>query len=398
MAARRKMRGDRGSGSIYQNARGVWVAQVSLGVDADGKRQRVSVSGSSREDVAAKLEIVRRSAALPPVDGALVNPLKMSVSELLRGWLASVEPSVRPKTRQGYLESVERTERYLGAVVASQLDHVRLAGFYHQMQADGYASSTIEKSRFVLNAAFKQAVSMRRLLFNPVQAVPAPPVKKKQAPALSVDMQAQFEAEAWRRVLSFKSTSALLLLLVVHTGLRLGEASALRWSDVVVDDGNYYLSVERSVSWVNDAPVVGPPKTEAGVRLIPLTPEAIRILNHRGAGDPEALVFSTRDGGYLRRKVVQKSRTSILQAIGAETTTHGLRRTFSTRLWEAGVKDKLRAQIMGHASVIMTDDVYVTADHRMAAASLRGAKIGDRQTIGKQPVGPDALANENSET
>jgi integrase len=92
------------------------------------------------------------------------------------------------------------------------------------------------------------------------------------------------------------------LLVLAFGGLRSGEATALRRSDVLAGGR---LRVERSVRRVGGPWVVGEPKTEAGHRTV--TPPAAvaaaleKPLEKHVAAAPESLLFFTSSGGYLAR-------------------------------------------------------------------------------------------------
>jgi integrase len=123
------------------------------------------------------------------------------------------------------------------------------------------------------------------------------------------------------------------------------------------------------------------PKTEAGVRQIPLSDAAIGLLTEwkRRAGSPEAtaLVFSKRGGkpispnNVLRRAVFQAC-----ESIGLPHATWlTFRRTYSSWSHDKGVPGKVIAQLMGHANVDTTLNVYTQVLDGATRAAVD--KIGD---------------------
>ena len=149
-----------------------------------------------------------------------------------------------------------------------------------------------------------------------------------------------------------------LFELLAATGLRISEATGLRWSDLVLDGPAPHLRVKRAI--VKGAIVA--PKSRHGARLIPLTRELAALLYaHRprkAAGD--AFVFPGRDGsasdqGSLRRPVlVPAAERAGLNGVGF----HTLRHTCASMLIESGVSPLRLQRWMGHHSPAFTLDTY----------------------------------------
>lgn len=125
----------------------------------------------------------------------------------------------------------------------------------------------------------------------------------------------------------------------------------------------------------------GTPKTEAGLRQIPLSETAMRFIDEwkrRAANTAfDALVFSTRTGSAISPNNVL--RRAIFPACNAlelpRATWLTFRRTYSSWSHDKGVPGKVVAQLMGHANVDTTLNVYT----QVLDGALRSAveKIGD---------------------
>lgn len=158
------------------------------------------------------------------------------------------------------------------------------------------------------------------------------------------------------------------------TGLRRGELFALRWRDVNERAGT--LTVREAVY---DG-VFSTPKTEAGIRQLPLfsvARELIAAWKPRAVNrEADARVFATGVGSsispnnILRRPVFPACKTLGLP----KATWLTFRRTYSSWSHDKGVPGKVVAQLMGHANVNTTLNVYT----QVLDGSLRAAveKVG----------------------
>jgi integrase len=143
-----------------------------------------------------------------------------------------------------------------------------------------------------------------------------------------------------------------LVLVLAFGGLRFGEATALRRSDVLE---NGRLRVERSVRRVGGRWVLGEPKTDAGHRTVTL-PAAVAAaledhLRRHVPASPEALLFSTSSGGYLARSNWNATFRRAADAIGLPAVRpHELRHTGATLAAATGATTKELMRRLGHSS------------------------------------------------
>ena len=165
-----------------------------------------------------------------------------------------------------------------------------------------------------------------------------------------------------------------LVGLAILSGLRRGELFALRWKDI--DEQARLLTVREAVY---DG-TFSTPKTEAGSRQIPLSDTALRLVvewkAHAKNTEPDALVFATRLGTPISpNNVLRRSIFPACERLGLPHATWlTFRRTYSSWSHDKGVPGKVVAQLMGHANVDTTLNVYT----QVLDGSVRDAveKIG----------------------
>jgi integrase len=143
-----------------------------------------------------------------------------------------------------------------------------------------------------------------------------------------------------------------LVLVLAFGGLRFGEATALRRSDVLPGGR---LRVERSVRRVSGLWVVGEPKTDAGHRTVTLPAGVAGVLEDHlekhVRDSPDALLFSTSSGGYLARSNWNSTFRRAADAVGLPAVRpHELRHTGATLAAATGATTKELMRRLGHSS------------------------------------------------
>jgi len=151
---------------------------------------------------------------------------------------------------------------------------------------------------------------------------------------------------------------ATLIRTLAYTGLRWGEATALRVRDI--DLIRRRLDVRRAFSDVRGRLVEGTPKNHQA-RSVPLPPWlAIELKELIDGRDPDDLVFTTQGGYPLRhsnfRRHVWKPAVTAAGLTGL--TPHGLRHTAASLYIAAGTPPKVVQRILGHGSIAITLDLY----------------------------------------
>jgi integrase len=161
----------------------------------------------------------------------------------------------------------------------------------------------------------------------------------------------------------------VLFALVLSSGLRRGEAIALRWSDVDLDAGA--LRVVRSIITVGGQVQVSEPKTARGRRRIALDPTTVGLLRRQRARQVQRqllagalwreddLVFSRDDGTSLRPDHVSRSFARFAKTADVPVNRlHDARHTAASFMLAAGVPAKVASERLGHSSISLTLDTY----------------------------------------
>jgi integrase len=151
----------------------------------------------------------------------------------------------------------------------------------------------------------------------------------------------------------------LLIRVLAYTGLRIGEALALRRADI--DLKRRLMTVRESVREVDGHLLVSPTKTSA-VRAVTLPDSLCAALGQRLDGlsaDPRTVVFGNSRGGHRRYRIWRRdSWDPAARAADIKATPHDLRATCASLLIDAGASVKDVQQQLGHADVTTTLKLY----------------------------------------
>lgn len=169
-----------------------------------------------------------------------------------------------------------------------------------------------------------------------------------------------------------------LIAAAVFTGMRQSELLGLIWEDIDIAEGSIHVRAQLSRGRRDRPAQRVTPKTRAGIRQIPLSPQLARVLHeHRATSRFDSArdwVFVTRNGTPLSQRNVQRSalaraaRTADLDGDGSRLRFHDLRHTFASHLIiDLGLDVVQVSRILGHSSVSTTLNIYAHPVRRRPA-------------------------------
>lgn len=166
----------------------------------------------------------------------------------------------------------------------------------------------------------------------------------------------------------------LAVLLGAYCQLRFGEVAELRRHDVDVRRG--VIHIRRAMSYVDGRITVGPPKSEAGRRVVFVPPHlradlAAHVVEHAQPGR-SGLLFTTRDGKQLTNSKLHRDWARARAAAGlTELHFHDLRHTGATWLATEGATTRELMRRLGHSTPAMAMRYQHAEDERDAALADR---------------------------
>ena len=268
--------------------------------------------------------------------------------------------------------------------------------YLYLLKEKGIQINTLETVHSVLSPTFQMAVRDDIIRTNPCAGVMAQ-VKKKLGKnhgvrhALTVEQQRAF--------MNYTASSPVfehwtpLFTVLLGTGCRIGEVIGLRWEDINYD--RRMININHSVTYYPRRQdtykcefQVSLPKTEAGIRNVPMMDEVYKAFKEEAARQKETgiynimevdgmsgFIFANRFGHLHNPQAINRTIRRILENHNAEEvlkakreerqpviiphfSCHHLRHTFCTRFCENETNVKIIQAVMGHANIETTLDIY----------------------------------------
>jgi integrase len=377
MSTEKRNKKDNGSGSIRQRKDGSWEARICI----DGENK--SFYAKSQPEVKRKLkEYVRLKAK------GYNNVKKITLNEYLYNWLVTyklgvVKQSTYDRMEGTYNHHIKNTigKRQMGSIDAKD---IQLLISEKVNPKDGKTKplsySSVKKIYELLNPCLEFAVQIGDLNVNPMKYVKMPHkdnfiVKTKELFALTDD-----EMKALKTVADMKRINgepyyryANIHMIMLNTGVRVGEMLALTWNDIdlVKRTMNINKSVMSNVKNRDEEAnnkrlqVIASTKTQNGTRIIPLNDSAIYYLNkmkeyinnHNIQTD---YVVCADNGNCSTARNLQRTFDLVLDKAGIKHCgLHVLRHSFGSTLVRKKVDISVVSKLMGHSSQAITRAKYI---------------------------------------
>lgn len=235
------------------------------------------------------------------------------------------------------------------------------------------SKSLAHKVRITMNQIFNSAIADRLISFNPVLGTKVIAQDKPNRKYLTPTQR-----ELLLTILEDDKTLPLIMTLL-YTGQRMGEALALLWTDI--DLKNQVIHVTKATEYDHYKPKSKTTKTYRGIRDIPIPDKTYLdyMARYEEINKKSIYVFPGRLGGPMglteMRRIWKKARTKIETFFAEEKnqkfkehefhlTFRLLRHTYCTGLYDAGIDEISAAEIMGHDVKIMREVYTHISDSR----------------------------------
>jgi len=318
----------------------------------------------SKPEAEQALADVLRESGIAAV--AVVDP-RITLGAYADRWLEHVKPVLKPATFRSYSYALDvHVPAVLKTLRLRQLARAHVRELLSAKLAAGLSRNTVRiihaTVRAMLNAAIEDGVSVRNPADRLGKALRLVPTRHQAGEEVKALTDEQLDAFL-RAAADVASLYHALFYTMSKTGLRLGEAVALRWEDV--DLVAREITVRRTFSMG----AVGTPKS-GKVRRVDVSSNLVALLEHldvarkaealEAGRDPVDLVFPGRDDQHFDQSRISKVFKRVLKAAGlpSSLSPHALRHTFAIRLIRSGAPLTYVRDLLGHSSITVTADVY----------------------------------------
>ncbi|MEV6040744.1 site-specific integrase [Nonomuraea sp. NPDC052116] len=362
----------------------------------DGQRQRVRQGGYADPEEAQE---AGRALAAADRDGAGAG---CTLGQWLARWLATKD-ALRPSTRQGYAAHIRLyLIPQLGRILLHQLTSRDVNGLLATLASRPSATgrrlspATVVRIHATLRTALNAAVRTRLIPLNPANGAELPRPRRPHPVVWTVGRTARWQQAGERPAVAVWTEQQLAAFLAdvaqdrlyaawwlaALRGLRRGELAGLRWTDVDLQAAE--LTVAKQRVHADGQVVVGPPKSAASCRVVALDAETVRVLRRHRERQEElsaragtrwrdsGYVFTTADGAPLRPDYLTGRFRRLVAASGQPPIRlHDLRHGAATLALAARTDLKVVQAMLGHASIVLTADTYVSVLPEVAHQAAR---------------------------
>jgi integrase len=270
---------------------------------------------------------------------------------------------------------------HLKANTVKHADVVRWVQYMQKKDGRGgkpMAAKTIANHHGLLSAAFTTAVRAGYRTTNPCDGVKLPKSERTE------DVARFITHTEWVRIIQELDKQYVpFFQLLIGSGLRFGEATALYAADFVLDPTgvNEPASVRVTKAWKQDDKggwFIGPPKTRRSTRTVSLSPSTVEAVREAVGAAGDDLVFTTDARGPIRSSPLYHGfwKPALIAAgfqAGDYPRVHDVRHSHASWLLATGMMDMTTlSRRLGHESTHTTDQIYL---HLMPDANWRSAQV-----------------------
>ena len=384
-------------------------------VDAYGKRKAIyswklvptdKIPDGKRSDLSLreKIKQVQKDVS----DGIRIDNQK-TVNDIFDLWI-SLKRNLKDNTKQNYIYMYQQfVAPDFGKKKISKLVKSDVRRFYNTLVDErGLKINTLDSIHTVLHPVLELAVEDGYLRNNPSDNVMR---ELKQSHNYDMEKKKALTVEEQNLFLDYLRDNEIyghwypVFAVMLGTGLRVGEVTGLRWSDVDLKEGT--ISINHTLVYYQHRDgkgcyfSVNTPKTKAGIRTVPILDGvkhafveekkwrmANGVLCNAQIDGFTDFIFVNRFGNVQHQGTLNKALRRIIRDCNEEQlasgkknpvllprfSCHTLRHTFATRLVESGVNIKAVQEILGHSDISTTMDIYVDAKEDFKKEEIKKAE------------------------
>lgn len=314
----------------------------------DGSKKRKAVYDRDKKVLREKWN----SAVADNIKNAAVDSQNLTVASYLMDWVENAS-GIKETTRRGYRSVIiNHIVPRIGKTRLSSLTSARVQKMMKDITKDGHSVRTTQFAKVILTKSLRIAEGQNMVRPNIMRYVVLEKHTPKARDVWSVD-----EANQFREAIKGEKYQFFYELYITY-GLRRGEAIALKWSDIDLE--NELIHIEREAITKKGGPVISSLKTESSERDLPLVPHIVELLHNMESIQAKPNDYILSDNGELISpdSVSRRFRVITKNAGLPDVVLHSLRHFVATMLKNAGVSPSDAQKILGHSTPLTTMKYY----------------------------------------
>lgn len=292
----------------------------------------------------------------------------MFYKDWIYNWLIEKKDYIKESTYANYSNIIfNHIIPKLGNYKLSELNHQIIQSFLLELSKSGrkdnkggLSEKTIKDITIIIKGSIKKAINEKKIEYMELTFNYPKDNKENKIYILTKNEQNKIT----NYVLDNLSSKNIGLLISLYYGIRIGELCALKWSDI--DFKKSILKINKTMQriYIKDKEqnyskvIITSPKTKNSNREIPINKDFLEILKTIKTDSNNYIL--TESDKYMEPRTYRKIFDNILEELKINHFNyHALRHTFATNCISLGVDYKTVSELLGHANVNITLNLYV---------------------------------------
>lgn len=300
----------------------------------------------------------------------LYQKKNMLFSDAARLWLQSQQPYWKPSTYSAYCQLLKKyILPYFGNTKITKITNQEMDNFasYIIVHSENKNLSTNYVSQ-ICDIILRVLAYMEKKYQYKV-LLPDNPAGKKRSAQILLPCDHSFMRLEQYLFMHAEQDTCLGILIAFHTGIRIGELSALTWDDIHLEEKLIYIrknilrikepeNIQNTTHKMTHI-IEQSPKTSDSVRNIPIPPKLIPLLQKYRREDSSYIISGIKNPWAEPRTIQYRFQSILKKCDITPFNFHMLRHGFATRCIAMGLDVKSLSEILGHSSIQITLSLYV---------------------------------------
>lgn len=293
---------------------------------------------------------------------------KILYKDWIYEWLIEKKDYIKESTYANYSNNIfNHIIPKLGNYHLNQINHKIIQDFLLELSKNGrkdntggLSEKTIKDITIIVKGSIKKAINENKIKYIELSFNYPKDNKDKSIYILTKHEQNKIT----NYVLNNCTSKNIGLLISLYSGIRIGELCALQWKDV--DFKNNKLTISKTIQriYIKDKDnniskiIVSTPKTKNANREIPINKDFLEILKKLKSEKDNYVLSNTSK--FVEPRTYRKHFNKVLRELKIKQFNfHSLRHTFATNCISLGCDYKTVSELLGHANVNITLNLYV---------------------------------------